>query len=57
VVLKGTSLVVDVVVSQTGYGGRTVPLNVEDQGRIVTTEQITLPPDAVADGARAVQCE
>jgi uncharacterized membrane protein len=44
-VLKGSSLVVDVVVSQTGYGGRTVPLNVEDQGRIVTTEQITLPPD------------
>ncbi len=44
-VLKGTSLVVDVVVSQTGYGGQTVPLNVEDQGRIVTTQQVTLPPD------------
>jgi len=51
-VLKGSSLVVDVVVSQTGYGGRTVPLNVEDQGRIVTTEQITLPPDGQSLTAR-----
>ncbi len=50
--LKGSSLVVDVVVSQTGYGGRTVPLNVEDQGRIVTTEQITLPPDGQSLTAR-----
>jgi uncharacterized membrane protein len=51
-ILKGSSLVVDVVVSQTGYGGRTVPLNVEDQGRIVTTEQITLPPDGQSLTAR-----
>src|SRR3954452_2273227 len=51
-VLKGTSLAVDVVVSQTGYGGRTVPLNVEDQGRIVTTQQITLPPDGQSLTAR-----
>jgi uncharacterized membrane protein len=50
--LKGSSLVVDVVISQTGYGGRTVPLNVEDQGRIVTTEQITLPPDGQSLTAR-----
>jgi len=52
VVLKGSSLVVDVVVSQTGYSGRTVPLNVEDQGRIVTTEQIELPPDGQSLTAR-----
>src|SRR5262245_52091984 len=52
VVLKGSALVVDVVVSQTGYGGKTVPLNVEDQGRIVTTEQITLPPDGQSLTAR-----
>jgi uncharacterized membrane protein len=44
-VLKGSSLVVDVVVSQTGYSGKSVALNVEDAGRIVTTQQITLPPD------------
>src|SRR4051812_16571429 len=44
-VLKGTQLVVDVVLSQTGYGGRTVPLSVEDDGRIVNTQEVTLPPD------------
>jgi uncharacterized membrane protein len=41
--LKGTALVVDVVVSQAGYAGQTVPMTVEDDGRIVNTEQITLP--------------
>ena len=41
--LKGTSLVVDVVLSQTGYAGQTVPLNVEDEGRIVSTQDVTLP--------------
>src|SRR5262249_37735840 len=45
VVLKGSALVVDVVVSQTGYSGKTVSLNVEDGGRIVTSQPITLPPD------------
>ena len=44
-VLKGTSLVVDVVLSQTGYGGQTLPLSVEDDGRIVSTQEVTLPPD------------
>src|SRR5579864_2791693 len=44
-VLKGTSLVVDVVLSQTGYSGQTVPLTVEDEGHIVSTQDVTLPPD------------
>jgi uncharacterized membrane protein len=44
-VLKGTQLVVDVVLSQTGYGGQTIPLSVEDDGRIVSTQEVTLPPD------------
>src|SRR5712691_10512618 len=44
-VLKGTSLVVDVVLSQTGYSGQTVPLTVEDEGRIVSTQDVTLPAD------------
>ncbi|HXI32080.1 MAG TPA: glutamine amidotransferase [Vicinamibacterales bacterium] len=44
-VLKGTALVVDVVLSQTGYGGQTVPLRIEDDGRIVSTQEVTLPPD------------
>ena len=43
--LKGTALVVDVVLSQTGYGGRTVPLTVEDGGRIVATQDVTMPSD------------
>ena len=44
-VLKGTALVVDVVLSQTGYAGQTVPLSVEDDGRIVSTQVVTLPPE------------
>src|SRR5205085_11817788 len=44
-VLKGTALVVDVVLAQTGYGGQTVPLTVEDDGRIVSTQEVTLPSD------------
>jgi len=44
-VLKGTALVVDVVVSQTGYAGQSVPLTVEDAGRIVNTQMVKLPPD------------
>src|SRR5258706_6175655 len=51
-VLKGSSLVVDVGVSQTGYSGKTVALNVEDGGRIVTTQEITLPPDGQSLTAR-----
>ena len=41
--LKGTSLVVDVVVSHTGFAGTKVPLTVEDEGRIVTSQEVTLP--------------
>jgi uncharacterized membrane protein len=44
-VLKGTALVVDVVLSQTGYGGRTIPLTVEDGGRIVATQDVVMPSD------------
>ena len=42
-VLLGTSLVVDVVVGQVGYAGATVVLQVEDEGRIVNTEDVQLP--------------
>lgn len=44
-VLKGAALVVDVVVAQTGYGGERVSLVVEDEGRIVADEAVTLPAD------------
>ena len=33
--LKGTTLMVDVIISQTGFAGKTVTLDVEDEGRIV----------------------
>ena len=41
--LRGSSLVVDLVVSQTGLAGRTVPLHVEDGGRIIASQEIELP--------------
>jgi uncharacterized membrane protein len=44
-VLKGTALVVNVVLTQTGYANLKVPLNVEDEGRIVGTQEVTLPRD------------
>ncbi|MGC4083949.1 MAG: vWA domain-containing protein [Vicinamibacterales bacterium] len=43
--LKGTSLAVDVVITQTGYAGETVSLQVEDNGRIVNAQDVKLPPD------------
>ena len=41
--LKGSTLMVDVVVTQKGYDGQTVTLDVEDEGRMVSTQQVTLP--------------
>jgi len=43
--LKGTSLMVDALVTQTGYAGETVRLDVEDEGRIVGSQEMTLPID------------
>ena len=43
--LKGTSLMIDVVVTQTGYAGETVMLDVEDEGRIVGSQEVKLPAD------------
>jgi uncharacterized membrane protein len=50
--LKGTTLMVDVVLTQTGYAGQTVNVDVEDEGRIVGTHQVTLPEDGGAATAR-----
>ena len=41
--LQGTSLVIDAVVTQTGYAGETVSLDVEDEGRIVGSQEVKLP--------------
>jgi uncharacterized membrane protein len=44
-VLKGTSLLIDVVITETGYAGQTITLDVEDEGRIVGSQQVKLPDD------------
>lgn len=43
--LKGTSLLIDAVIKQTGYAGETVTLDVEDGGRIVGSQTLKLPAD------------
>lgn len=43
--LKGSSLVVDLIVTQTGLAGRKVPLRVEDGGRVVAEQEVELPRD------------
>ncbi|HWV56354.1 MAG TPA: hypothetical protein VNZ57_02685, partial [Longimicrobiales bacterium] len=42
-VLRGSSVVVDLLVSHQGYAGRTIPIYVEDEARIVTMQEVTLP--------------
>lgn len=44
-VLEGSTLIVDVVVTQNGFGRRTVPIIVEDDIRILTEETIELGRD------------
>ena len=44
-VLKGASLVVELVVTHQGYRGQTVTVQAEDEGRIVGTEDVQLPAD------------
>jgi len=41
--LKGTTLMVDVVLSQSGFDGQQVTLDVEDEGTLVSTQELTLP--------------
>ena len=50
--LKGTTLMIDVMIGQTGFAGQTVTLDVEDEGRIVGSQQVTLPGDGSAATAR-----
>jgi uncharacterized membrane protein len=44
-VLKNASLLVDVVVTQKGYSGQTITVDVEDEGRIVGSQEVRLPLD------------
>ena len=41
--LKGTTLMVDVVLSQSGFDGQKVTLDVEDEGTLVSTQEVSLP--------------
>ena len=43
--LKGSAIVADVLVRQRGYGGQKVPLVVEDEGRVIASEEVALPGD------------
>ena len=44
-VLRNATLLVDLVLTETGYEGRTVTVDVEDGGRIVGTQEVLLPRD------------
>jgi uncharacterized membrane protein len=52
-VLEGTAVAVDVMVRQSGYAGETVRLNVEDAGRIVSSQDVELSRDGEAATVRA----
>jgi uncharacterized membrane protein len=44
-VLKGTALLIDLVITHAGYAGETITVDVEDDGRIVGSQQVRLPTD------------
>lgn len=51
-VLKGTSLLLDVVISQRGFAGRTLPLLVEDDESILAEDEVTFREDGEPTVAR-----
>ena len=51
-VLKGTSLTAEVRFAQRGLGGTKVQLLVEDDGRVVQSQEIQLPEDGESGAAR-----
>ena len=44
-VLRGAALAVELVLTHRGYRGETVAVQIEDEGRIVATEDVELPAD------------
>jgi len=44
-ILKGSTVVVDVVVTAVGMQGQTVPIFVEEEGKIIATEDVVLGQD------------
>lgn len=57
--LKGGSMLVDIAITQRGYSGKTVTVDVEDDGRIVGSQQVQLPEDGsqIAVRTRALASE
>lgn len=51
-VLRGTSMMVDLTIAQTGFAGRRIPLIVEDEGRVVNAQEVDLPLDGTAATVR-----
>ncbi len=51
-VLKDSSLLLDVVVTQTGFAGKTITVDVEDEGRIVGSEKVQLPSNGTPASVR-----
>lgn len=47
-VLKDASILVEVVVTQRGYAGKSLPVVVEDSGRIMGSRDVTMPRDGEA---------
>jgi uncharacterized membrane protein len=43
--LKGSSIVVELVLTQSGFSGKTVPVVIEDEGRILSSTDVKLPAD------------
>jgi uncharacterized membrane protein len=53
VVLEGSAVAVDVMLTHTGFTGETVQLNVEDDGRIVSAQAVELQGEGEATTVRA----
>lgn len=51
-VLKNGTLVADVIIRQTGFDGQTVPLIIEDEGRIISKVDILMPPGSEVSPVR-----
>jgi uncharacterized membrane protein len=51
-VLKGTSVTAELRVAQRGLGGQKVQIQVEDAGRVLQAQEITLPADGESAAAR-----
>src|SRR3954470_1732815 len=44
-VMRGSAIAADILIRQRGYAGKRLPLVVEDDGRIVAQDSVTIPQD------------